>query len=164
MNKLLADPRPIKEQRYNNQSPAAVMRRALSQLGLHPGTVRNQMALANLSPAQLKPLYLGLMGLAAMGLVILCRRPGRELVGCQGSTEIALIVLATTWFSPVVWTYHFTAVTPALALVLSRNPPHKRLAWLAACIWGLGLGVLIIIGALLALARRSESGRCVGSS
>jgi hypothetical protein len=118
-----------------------MIRRALSQLGLPPGTVRNQMALANLSPAQLKPLYLGLMGSVAMGLVILCRRPGRELARCQWSTEIALIVLATTWFSPVVWTYHFTAATSALALVLSRNPPHKRLAWVAVCVWILGLGL-----------------------
>jgi len=133
--KLLASPEPIKEQRFNNQSPAAVLRRALSQLGLDPGTVRSRMALADWSPSQLKTAYFVLMGLSALGLLALCRRPGRELSGGQWATEIALIVLATLWFSPVAWTYHFTAATPALAVVFSRNPPHKRLAWLAVVLW-----------------------------
>jgi hypothetical protein len=36
------------------------------------------------------------------------------------ATEIALMTLATLWFSPVVCGYHPTAATPALMLVLAR--------------------------------------------
>ena len=33
-----------------------------------------------------------------------------------------MMTLATLWFSPVVWSYHFVAATPVLAILFLRGP------------------------------------------
>ncbi len=71
----------------------------------------------------------------------ICRQPGTATSVSQWSTEIALVVLATMWFSPIVWSYHPTAATPALALVLARTWQNKPLAWVFVVAWFLVLGL-----------------------
>ena len=139
--RMLTSDEAIKEQRYNNQSLVGIMRRSLTQLGLKEDTVRNHMALGNLSPMQLKTVYMATMGVLGLSVLFLFRRPAAATSAGQWSTEISLLVLATMWFSPVVWTYHFTAATPALAVALGRNPPHKRLAWSMVAFWTLALAL-----------------------
>ena len=79
----------------------------------------------------------------ALGIAVFCWPPGRRAPAARQSTEIALIVLATLWFSPVVWSYHLTAATPALALVISRDQDRWRLlSLLVAVVWLAALGLL----------------------
>ena len=145
-NRMLTDARPLDEDRLNNQSATIVMRRLLTDMGhgtaadraeavrrgerVRPGEVgsvdygglRPNVTIAHLTPGQLRFAYVAVMLLLALGIVIYCRRPGRELSPKQWSTEIALVVLATLWFSPLVWSYHITAALPALAVIFARAP------------------------------------------
>jgi hypothetical protein len=103
------------------------------------GLPRPNVSVADLSPEQLQVAYTAVMLLLAALVAIYCRRPGGVLVPRQWSTEIALIVLATLWFSPLVWSYHGTATLPALALIFTRAPRNSKLAIAVAVIWGISL-------------------------
>ncbi len=61
------------------------------------------------------------------------RRPASQLTPADWTTEIALVVLATVWFSPVVWSYHPTSAVPALAIVMT-SPDEKRKR-IASAVW-----------------------------
>jgi hypothetical protein len=118
------------------------LRRLLSRRGSEAGGARAQVAVANLSGRQLKTTYLAAMALLVLAVGFVCRRPGRELSPGQWASENALIVLATLWFSPLVWSYHPTAATPALALILSRGSQHNWLSWTVGLLWLLGMVLL----------------------
>ena len=146
-NRMLTDARPLDEDRLNNQSMTIVMRRLLTDMGhgtaadravaahrgerVQPGEVgsvdyggfRPNVTIAHLTPNQLQFTYAATMLLLALGILIYCRRPGRDLSPKRWSTEIALVVLATLWFSPLVWSYHITAALPALAVIFARAAP-----------------------------------------
>jgi hypothetical protein len=142
MMRQLTSPKPVDEDRITNQSVAVTLRRLLTYLGSEPGSARNQVGLANLSGEQLKVAYLLAMGLLAVPLLYFCRRPARGLSLAQWSAEIAMISLATLWFSPVVWSYHPTAALPAMAVVLSRGEQHPRLVWMMTIAWLAALALL----------------------
>ena len=172
-NRMLTDARPLDEDRLNNQSATIVMRRLLTDMGhgtaadraeavrrgerVRPGEVgsvdygglRPNVTIAHLTPGQLRFAYVAVMLLLALGIVIYCRRPGRELSPKQWLTEIALVVLATLWFSPLVWSYHITAALPALAVIFARAPEHPRVAQATAALWLLSL---FLMGSSLARA------------
>jgi hypothetical protein len=150
--RLLSDPERVPEDRPSNQSPAAVVRRVLSRLGYIPGDRRPQPVIADLTPAQLRAVYLGLLAALGTGVLIVCRRPGSRTSMAQWSVEIPLVVLATLWLSPVAWCYHFTAVTPALAVTLAGKPAHPRLCWAAAALWLASLFLLCF-----------DAARCAGA-
>jgi hypothetical protein len=132
----------IDEDRLTNQSVPVTLRRLLSYLGSEPQGARNIVGIANLSPEQLKVAYAVVTALIALPLLIFCRRPGRNLPPGQWSAEIALMSLATLWFSPVVWSYHPTAAMPAMAIVLSRGEQHKQLVWMVALLWLAAMALL----------------------
>jgi hypothetical protein len=138
----LTSPKPLDEDRLTNQSVAVTLRRLLSRLGSEASQNWARVTVADLSGRQLKAIYAAIMALLALGIAFVCRRPGRELSPGQWAVEIALIVLATLWFSPLVWSYHPTAATPALALILSRGPDHNRLCWTVGMLWLLGMALL----------------------
>jgi hypothetical protein len=129
----------VDEDRLTNQSMPVILRRVLTSAGSTPGSVRDQLILAHLSRRQLKAVYLATMGLFGLAILLVCRRPGRLLSDRQWGTEIALMLLATMWFSPVVWGYHPTAVTPALAIVLSHEPRRPGTVRAMVCVWLLAL-------------------------
>ena len=54
-----------------------------------------------------------------------------------------MMTLATLWFSPVVWSYHFVAATPVLAILLLRG--RYRWQWVVPV-------VVVWVGALSLLA------------
>ena len=99
------------------------------------GLPRPNVSLADLTPEQLQVAYMAVMLLLVLGVATYCRRPGRELLPRRWSTEIALIVLSTLWFSPLVWSYHPTAALPALAVIFTRAPQQPRLAQAVAALW-----------------------------
>lgn len=134
-NLMLTESKRIDEDRLTNQSVAIMARRLLSQMGCGVSPARDAVALGNLTPDQLKRVYMAIMGLLGLGILIFCRRPGRDLTPDQWATEISLIVLSTLWFSPLVWSYHPTAATPALAILVARSPKHTRLVWAVAVLW-----------------------------
>ena len=109
-----------------------------------------------LSARQLRLAYYAVMALLGLGLLFVCRRPGRATSPGGWSKEIALITLATLWFSPVAWSYHPTAAMPALALTLSCRPKHPWLVWITAGMWFLGM---VLLGSQLGRAAVSCSGR-----
>jgi hypothetical protein len=133
--RVLTSPTATAELRLRNQSPAAVLRRTLTRLPCDPRSDGHRIVLTDLSPAQLTVVYYVLAGLLGLGILGVCRRPAGKTSPGQWSTEIALVVLSTMWFSPVVWSYHNTAVVPALAVVIGREPRHRRAAWLTIALW-----------------------------
>jgi hypothetical protein len=143
------------EDRLTNQSILVVMRRTLTSLGSDAGIptdnvpldqlhARNQVRVANLSPEQLKWAYYAVLALLGAGIAFVCRRHGDEQSDGQWATEIALMLLATMWFSPVVWGYYPTAVTPALALVLSHGERHRRVVQATVAMWLLGMALMAV--------------------
>jgi len=139
----------IKEDRLTNQSPAILLRRLLTQKGIYPGCPWARVAFGNLTGEQLRLVYLGVLGALGAAILAVCRRPGRSTSEAQWATEIALVVLATLWFSPAVWSYHLTAATPALAVVLGRRYQRPGPAWTMAALW---LVALALTGSDLARA------------
>jgi hypothetical protein len=135
VDRQLTAVRRIDEDRLTNQSVAVTLRRLLTGLGIKPSSPLPQVAVADLSPAQLETTYLVMMGLLTLAVCVICQRPGRELSPSQWANEIALISLATLWFSPVVWSYHPTAAVPAVAIIFSRGSSYRRLAWTTTLLW-----------------------------
>ena len=138
----------IGEDRLTNQSPAILIRRLLTHLGHYPGCPWEKVALADLSAGQFRLVYYGVLGVLGLGVLAVCRRPGRVLAETDWATEIALIALATLWFSPVAWSYHPTSATPALAVVVGRKRP-PWLAWTTVALW---LLAMVLMGSPLARA------------
>jgi len=158
-NRMLTDERPIDEDRITNQSVMIVMRRLLTHMGhgteedradaiewgyrVKPNTIgsvdngglRPDVAKADLSADQLRMVFAVFTGLLGVGVLYYWRRPGRELTPDRWATEIALVSLATLWFSPLVWSYHPTASLPAIAVVFSRAPRYPRAALVMAALW-----------------------------
>jgi hypothetical protein len=138
----LVSPTPVYEDCISNQSVAVTLRRVFTRLGTDPGHARELVRIADLSASQLELAYAATTGLLATAVALYWRRPGRGLSARQWATEIAMLVLSTLWFSPVVWSYHPTAATPALALVLSRLARRRRLLWTIVALWLLSLALL----------------------
>lgn len=162
-SRMLSDARPLDEDRLNNQSAMIVMRRLLTHMGhgteadrqvavgrgveVQPGEVgsidygglRPNVSVADLTPGQLRLVYATAMMLLFLGIAVYCRRPGRALASEDWATEIAMVVLATLWFSPLVWSYHLTAALPALAVIFARAPRHPRFAEATAALWIISL-------------------------
>ena len=82
------------------------------------------------------------MAVLALGVAIYCRPVRPTAWADQGPAKIAMITLATLWFSPVVWSYHFVAATPVLAILLLRG--RYRWQWVVPVIvvWAGGLCLL----------------------
>lgn len=119
------------------------MRRLLTHMGWdHHNPERRWVAVSDLSSPELRLAYYGVLALLAIGLAAVCRRSAAETSASGWSREIALVVLATLWFSPVAWSYHPTAVAPALAVILSRKAQHPWLVWLTIGLWLLGMMML----------------------
>jgi len=133
--RTLTDNAYIGEDRITNQSPAVALRRVLTHMGWDAFPSRNSVALTNLSGPQLRMVYTGLVALLGLGILSCCRRPGRSLDASQWASEIALIALGTLWFSPVAWSYHFTAATPALAVIVARRAGQPRLVGTVVVLW-----------------------------
>ncbi len=125
------------------------MRRVLTQLGTYPDCPWLKVAVGDLSPRQFRAAYLAVTAILGLVVLVVCRRPSRTTSESRWSTEIAFIVLATLWFSPVAWSYHPTAATPALAVVLARKQSYPRLAWVTALVW---LAAMALMGSDLARA------------
>ena len=173
----LTSPRVVDEDRLTNQSVAVTLRRLLSSLGAEPASPRQSVVMAHFTPGQLEAAFLIATALLAMAVAAFCRRPEGETPAVQGPMEIALIVLATLWFSPVVWSYHLTAATPALAMLLTRHRAAGRwraiaivvivwplalclLAWPVARALGVLLWLSLLLGAALVRTRRSGPYMC----
>ena len=137
----LSDAGITEEDRITSQSLVVVLRRVLTRMGWDAFPGRNSASLADLSPGHLRVVYLAITGIVGLGILFYCRRPGRSLDDRQWATEIALLALATLWLSPVVWSYHFTAATPALAVIGARRAERPRTAWGAAALWLFGLSL-----------------------
>ena len=130
--------------------PPALKRERLANV-----KARRRVQLADLAPAQLHIVFLATMAIRALGVAIYCR-PIRSagtdrassLHGRRSSrteeipAKIAMMTLATLWFSPVVWSYHFVAAAPALAILFLRG--RYRWQWIAPTIavWVGSLGLL----------------------
>jgi len=146
MYRQLARERVGEEDRPTNQSLAVTVRRLLSSHGNPMDPARRRVILAELTPQQLQAVFLGTTALLAAGIAAFCRRDRKGSPPRQGSDElpaqIALVVLATLWFSPVVWSYHLTAATPALAVVLYRCRHHQAVAWAVIGVWLTALSLL----------------------
>ena len=93
-------------------------------------------------PACSSLVYFAALGLLGVAVAVYCRRPGWQMSNAQWTTEIALVSLATLWVSPVLWSYHPTAVLPALAVVLARTAARPRLGWTIILGWLIAMGLL----------------------
>jgi hypothetical protein len=145
----LTNPFPIGEDRFTNQSLVVICRRTLTTMGINQGGPRRSTTLLHLSRTQVQVVYLAAVGLLGLGVLAVCRRPGWQLSVPQWSTEIALVSLATLWFSPVIWGYHPTAATPALLVTLARVCRWPKLFWTVVVGW---ISALCLLGSPLACA------------
>jgi hypothetical protein len=133
----------VDEDRLTNQSVAVTLRRLLSSLGSNPGSARERVILLHLTGGQLKAVYTVVTAVMLLVLIILCRPDGRWPLWGEVPAIVAMIVLATLWFSPVVWSYHFAAATPALAILVDRCHHRQRLLALLIVGWLAPLGLLV---------------------
>ena len=132
----------LDEDRPSNQSLAVTMRRLLTNFDPNSPFPRQQVILARLSSEQLRAAYMICLGLLGLAIAVYCRRPGPATSPARWSHEIALVVLSTLWLSPVLWSYHPTAATPALAVVLGAAGRRTWLGWLTAVVWLAALSLL----------------------
>ncbi len=163
-NRQLASVNPRDEDRPTNQSVAITLRRFLTSLGSQPGgksaaeqdtesaaiqrgkiinfQARRRVQFADITPAQLQIVFLATMAVLALGVAIYCRPVGPQAWPLQGPAKIAMMTLATLWFSPVVWSYHYVAAAPVLAILLMRG--RYRWQWVVpvVLVWAGGLGLL----------------------
>jgi hypothetical protein len=174
VKRQLSNSSPVGEDRLTNQSLVVILRRTLTSMGVSQGGPRVYASLLHLSQAQLKIVYLSVMALLGLGILAICRRPAWQTSPPVWSTEIALVSLATLWFSPVMWSYHPTAATPALMLVLARASRRPMLlgttilGWITAmCLLGWPLArafgemfwtTILLGGMLVGTSRRFARG------
>jgi len=159
------------EDRLTNQSVAITLRRLLTSLGNQPaayspapGTtqpvgiererasnsqVRHKVQLAELTSAQLQTVFIATMAILAVAVAIYCRPVRSQAWPEQGPAKIAMMTLATVWFSPVVWSYHLVAATPVLAILFVRG--RYRWQWVApvVAVWA---GSLVLLASDVARA------------
>ncbi len=145
----LTNPVPVQEDRDTNQSLVVILRRTLTTMGINqPGAPsRHYTTLLHLTSTQLQAVYLTVVGLLGLGVLAAWRRPAGQLSVSQSSTEIALVSLATLWFSPVIWGYHPTAAAPALLVVLARVWRRPGLFWTITLGW---IAAICLLGCQLA--------------
>ena len=152
-HRQLTSVRSTDEDRPTNQSVAVTLRRLLSTLG-RDGTARDRVSLMHLTGPQLQAVYSAVNAALLFGLAVYCWPGAAGPLARKMPAIVAMIVLATVWFSPVVWSYHFSAATPALAILVDRC--HKR-NWLLTLLivgWLASLGLLAfslprVLGVLL---------------
>lgn len=149
---LMNSPYPTPEYRSTNQALPAVMRRTLTVTWVEEPDGRADMySLAQLSPEQLKALYRAVVLLLAGVLAVVLWGSARRMDPSRWAVEIALVCLCTIWFSPVAWSYHFLAVTPAFALILVRVRREPVGVWSLVVLW---LAAVALLG--------SPEARCYG--
>ena len=114
----LTNPIPVQEDRDTNQSLVVILRRTLTTMGINQAGVpaRHYTTLLHLTSRQLQAVYLTVVGLLGLAVLAAWRRPAEQLSISQWSTEIALVSLATLWFSP-----SFGAII--------RPPPRRPCCW-----------------------------------
>jgi hypothetical protein len=123
------------------------------------GRIRRQVQIANLSGDQLQGAYLIVSSILFLAVALYCRpvegkvtslvsmrRSAGRFVNFAPSTfppKLVMLSLATLWFSPVTWSYHFVAATPAMASLLLRA--RYRWAWVIPVfvVWCAGLCLLV---------------------
>jgi hypothetical protein len=163
-NRQLSSARAADEDRLTNQSVAITLRRLLTSMGSRPAAkspqdqaapsaaalheqidhrqARRTVQLANLTPRQLQAVFLATMAILAVGVAVYCRPERFRSWAEEGPAKIAMMTLATLWFSPVVWSYHFVAATPVLAILFLRG--RYRWQWVVpvVAVWSGALGLL----------------------
>ena len=122
----------------SRQAPDAAVHRELT-LG---GRIRQHVQIADFTADQLHTAYLVVSALLFLAVAFYCRpemkkgtslisEHGRETTSSMGPSgyqpKLVMLTLATLWFSPVTWSYHFVAATPAVAALLLRA--RYRWAW-----------------------------------
>lgn len=142
---LLNEERGVAEQRVTNQSTLAVLRRVLTQHGVVSDPdlnwmdeARNQAAIGNLSSSQLTVVYVAFSGTLLLLIGLFLRHGGQALSPTQWSTEIALVVASSLWFSPIAPSYHPIVMAPILAILFARGN-FRPLGLLALALWLLAM-------------------------
>lgn len=116
--------------RDRNQAVPAVLRRVLTQPPPdHPEPMYEQIAIADLSGGALTAVFLVYAGLLLGVLGWYGRRPAWSLLPGRGAEELAMLALATMWFSPIVFSYHPVAMMPAVAVLIGRERVGSRRGW-----------------------------------
>jgi len=128
----------IDEDRITNQSTMVILRRFLTARGGFP-----QLAIADLSPRALSIVTACVMLAIGAAVLAAIRRPAAAQSREAWAAEIALVVLCTVWFSPVVWSYHLTAAVPALAVIMAHATAEGRKRAVTAA-WILGIALFAV--------------------
>ncbi len=128
----------VDEDRITNQSTMVILRRLLTLRGGFP-----ELAIADLGSRELTVVSATMLLSLAAAIALALRRPGHELTPAEWGGEIALLLLCTVWFSPVVWSYHPTAVVPALALIMSQ-PRFERSKRVVTLFWIVGVALFTV--------------------
>ena len=142
-NRQLTCPVYGDEDRLTNQSVAITLRRLFSTLGMLPNSPRQFVLLTELTGPDLQKLYVAANLLLLGGVAVFCWPRKGAVWDMRLSAQTAMVLLATLWLSPVIWSYHFTAATPALAILIEGlHRQQRRWMWLVICLWLGGLCLL----------------------
>jgi hypothetical protein len=161
-----------------DQAPDAAPPRELTP----GGRIRRHVQIADLTPGQLHAAYLVVSALLFIAVAFYCRpekgpEKGTSIISApeKGTSPIGarhpegrsgkwlmspfpqklvMLSLATLWFSPVTWSYHFVAATPAVAALLLRARYRWALVMPVFVVWSaalclLGIATMRAAGVLL---------------
>ena len=97
--------------------PDTVVHREMTPAGL----IRQHVQIADLTAGQLHAAYLVVSAMLFLAVAYYCRpEKGTSLISVpNNAAKFVMLSLATLWFSPVTWSYHFVAATPAVAALCS---------------------------------------------
>jgi hypothetical protein len=115
---------------------------ALRQEQINNHRARQTVQLADLTPAQLQIAFIATMAVLALGVAVYCRPVRLQAWAEQGPAKIAMLTLATLWFSPVVWSYHLVAATPTLAILFLRGRYRWQRVLPVVAVWAGAMGLL----------------------
>jgi hypothetical protein len=116
--------------RYQNQSLHAWAARMFMEVNAGRGKKPFRVNVANLSPAA----AVSLVRILQAPLALLClfaifaRRPGEPL----RLSEAGLLLAATTFISPIAWTFHLVVILPAVVCLWDRRTVRESRVWLVA--------------------------------
>ena len=124
--------------RYQNQSLHAFAARFLMDVNAGRSRKPFRINVANLTPeavAGVTHAAQALLGLALL-VALFARRPDEPL----RLSETAVVLGATTFLSPIAWTFHLVVMIPAIACLWDRRGERESRIWLGlALVFELGL-------------------------
>jgi len=142
-DRIISNPTQVPEHRCKNQALPAVLRRVLTPLPVYePSEGLYLFNVALLEPAHVKRIYQAILACLTLAIAWGFRRPSAVLPERRRGMEIAIMTMATLWYSPVAWSYHPTAIAPLLSLIIVRFHQRRAATTTLMIVWLIAMALL----------------------